>query len=215
MKGVGELNELSAFDVAQNEFNSKPIVEKLRISKVVRDKCSGVSLLRLDGYVKVKTDMGLELGDGPGYVYMWCHMGGDPFYVGSGIDDRWKNLNGRPDGFYAELDRGDAVIYKVVSGASVGDARKFERYISLVLGKAGFILTNGDNSPHKGATGTAEKWIREFELNVGKAMCDDVYRVLDGIIRDEKFGYGDIMASKRFLLENGANYFSERYVAKE
>lgn len=203
--GLGELS------VQLGEFDSKPICEKLRISKLVRDTCSGKSLIRLDGYVRAKSDAALVLGCGPGYVYIWSHMGGDPFYVGSGVNNRWTCLGSRPEKFYAELDCGDAVVYKVVSGVSVEDARKFERYISLTLGSAGFDLANSDNSPHKGAVGAAEKWICEFELNVGKAMCDDIYRVLNGIISDEMFSYGDIMASRRFLLENGASYFSKCY----
>lgn len=200
---------MDAWEEAVKEFNSKSVTEKLKLSRAVRDMTTGKNLIRLDGFVEAKSDMGLVLGDGNAYVYIWSHMGGDPFYVGSGVNDRWKDLHGRPDEFYAELDHGDAVLYKVVCGISVEDARQFERYISLALNSAGFVLTNKDNSPFKCGSERAAEWMCAFELKVGHSRRDEIYQVLDRIIRGEDFKYNEVVASKRFVRDNGSNYFSE------
>lgn len=66
--------------------------------------------------------------NGEYYVYLWKHIDGAPFYVGSGKNNRWLNTNPntRSKEFLKELKRRDAIVYKVATGLTEKESRDFE-----------------------------------------------------------------------------------------
>ena len=96
-----------------------------------------------EGCVCTKDGLALDYKGGDYYVYLWKHMFGEPFYVGKGKGDRWKNIH-RNQTFTAHIEKGDAVIYKVITGLDHESALKYEKYVSWLLSNAGVILANQD-----------------------------------------------------------------------
>lgn len=85
---------------------------------------------------------GERMGKGEYYVYLWMHMDGTPFYVGSGKNGRWIAAKGktRDDRFIAETERMDAVVYQIVTGLGEQEARDIEFCIIHNLSSHGFNL---------------------------------------------------------------------------
>lgn len=83
--------------------------------------------------------------NGEHYVYIWKHLNGEPFYVGSGKGGRSRSTSdNRPDRFFAELLAFDAILCYIAQGVSEKDARFIEHYASFALSKNGINLTNKD-----------------------------------------------------------------------
>lgn len=93
------------------------------------------SSVHLDGYAESEEfKFAVNGNGGEYYVYLWKHMFGDVFYVGSGKGDRWteKNRSSNKE-FLKHIDAGDAVVYKILVDVDKNTARKFEQYVSFPL----------------------------------------------------------------------------------
>lgn len=171
----------------------------------------GVNELLWYGRLAERTYKGIYAGDDDYYVYLWRHAWGDPFYVGSGKNDRWTNIGGRCDDFYLHLDQADSVVYRVLSGVDSKTARLYERYISVNLGRAGYVLANGDNN-YEYATGSArQKMIETCDKLVGLELTTRVENAVLGIISEEPGC--DYRVTDDFIMKHGADYFSRNYLS--
>lgn len=82
------------------------------------------------------------LHDGEHYVYLWKHIDGKPFYVGSGKNGRWLNHSdrNRNSAFAEHKKRHDAFVYLVATCMSEQDARDAEFCCIHNLSKRGYDL---------------------------------------------------------------------------
>lgn len=85
---------------------------------------------------------GFASDNGEHYVYMWKHLDGTPFYIGSGKDGRWLNRgeSTRNKEFTQHAGALDAIVYKVATGLSEHEARDFEFCCIHALTYAGYDL---------------------------------------------------------------------------
>lgn len=112
--------------------------------------------------------------EGDHYVYIWKHLNGDPFYVGSGKGYRSRSISAnRPDRFYAELLAFDAILCYVAFNVSEKDARFIEHYCSFSLTMGGINLTNGDWNAFRMSEKVKERWARFFENDKDKTDAID------------------------------------------
>lgn len=146
-----------------------------------------------------------EMGD---YcVYIWKHAWGEPFYVGSGKGNRWKQIsaNTRCNEFYAHLDSADALVYKIIDGVDANTARIYEKYVSFVFRLAGMSIVNGDYCVRD-----IEK-AREFIQRVEDSeTTKDVKKVLTDVMGHIP-RQCDYRVTCRFIEKYGSDYFSRSY----
>lgn len=108
------------------------------------------------------------------YVYMWRHMFGAPFYIGSGKGNRWLAVHSRSERFARELAKGDAVVYKLVEHIDAKTAAHYERMVSLWLTVFGITLANRDNNAEYEGKEKATRWLTEngaWPRSTGFARC--------------------------------------------
>lgn len=76
------------------------------------------------------------------YVYLWKHIDGSPFYVGSGKGDRWLNFkeHSRTNAFIKEIKKRDAIVYKLIDELDEQDARDAESCCIHYLSANGYNL---------------------------------------------------------------------------
>ena len=179
-------------------IEAMPFSGKLNFYRAVNQFAnSQCGMVKYDGYLCADSNNCVQLGDGRYYVYVWKHNYGDIFYVGSGQGERWKVINPRCNEFYNNLDRADAIVYKVVSGLNEIDARRCERYLSVNLANAGFSLANHDfNCEH-------------IPTDFSTEVKDVAEKVIFDIINKEH--PQECHKTMVFLKEYGEHYFSEKY----
>lgn len=161
-----------------------------------------------NGYVTRKSNFAIKHGNGEYYVYLWKHMGGDIFYVGRGMGDRWIDKN-RKDGFLKHIDEGDAAVYMVLCGVDKQTAMFYERYISGCLSEGGYPLVNKDNNINIMGVEKFHEWCRDNSDVLSSeltAQVEDV--ILNKIIPDKDFGYKEFTAVQNFRRMYGDTYFS-------
>lgn len=163
--------------------------------------------IRNNGFVKEKDCFAVDCGADEYYVYLWKHICGYVFYVGSGKNNRYKSKH-RNAGFARELDDGDSVVYIVARGLNEENARKIERYISGTMSVNGCMLTNNDNIvvPQK-----KEDFIGEAQKLLDGISTDLIIKInnsIQMILIDRNFSYDDAMAVKNFIGWFGDHYFS-------
>lgn len=203
---------MEAFDAAVKEYQQLPFWGKIQFATQLDPLLTVYSMIRFDGCVRKKTDFAVIKESGECYVYLWKHMYGNVFYIGSGFGDRWTKLSGRNDDFYAHIDAGDAVAYKIIDGISKKESMLFERYISLSFHLAGKSTVNRDNRIC-GTVCDAEEEAAKMRKNL--LAEEDVISVEDAILNkilmDRDFELGDVMARDRFLHDCGCRYFTQKY----
>lgn len=171
----------------------------------------GVNELLWYGRLGEYADKCLYNGDEDYYVYIWKHAWGDPFYVGSGKGDRWVNKNARCDDFYLHLDQGDAVVYKVLAGVDAKTAHLYEKYVSVNLGRAGYVLANGDNNYEYATESAKQKMIEKCDKLVGLDLTNRVEGTVLRIISDEP--KCDYRIADAFIMRYGTDYFSRNFMS--
>lgn len=196
--GVGE-NEINGFD--------KIKLMSLMVSMTnYGQTCNLLRKIAIHGYVREKKDFSVSVGNGNSYVYLWKHILGNVFYVGSGINDRYKSKN-RGKEFLEELDRADVVVYFVATDMDRNMAYKLERYVSGVLSYP-IPLTNHDN---RITEKNKDDFIAEipslldgFDENTRK----QIENAIGLILSDDDFTYRERVAANDFIDEYGSHYFS-------
>lgn len=91
---------------------------------------------------------GVKLGDGECYVYLWMHLNGAPFYIGSGKQNRWLSVGtgARNNLFEKATEKMDAVVYKVATGLDDQEARNIEFcLIHLLTYEGNFLAQRSHN----------------------------------------------------------------------
>lgn len=165
-------------------------------------------MIKWDGYLLKKDCFAVHRNSGNHYVYLWKHMNGDVFYVGSGTGKRCINKNRCMD-FLKHLDKGDAVVYIVLDGVDKETSLFYEKYLSGCLSAIGQPLTNKDNNVNRMGNTSFDEWLHDNEERLNDSLTKSVEKtILSGIMCDKDFTYVDVLAREKFLKENGDKYFS-------
>lgn len=200
---------LDAFDELTRAYNTMPFPNRVHFQKQIYYTdtwhCNSINW---KGYVKEKSGFAIGRDEGEHYVYLWKHLGGDIFYVGRGVGDRWIDKN-RKDDFLKHIDKGDAVVYMVLYGVDKQTAMLYERYISGSLSEGGYPLANKDNNIHKMGIEKFHEWCRDNSSLLSSELTRQVEDViLNKIIPDKDFGYSEFTAVQNFRRMYGDTYFS-------
>lgn len=193
LKSKGYVDYKDGFAV--NFKNTTPLIDKM--------ECINSIAIR-DGFA------GKE-GEKNSYVYLWKHMNGDVFYVGSGTGKRSTAIK-KNDKFLSEMDKGDSVVYIVASGLKRYQAFVLEAYVSNLMSLMVVNLANEYN-----VVNTKKKkydfMSRADGLDfwLGRGVNDRVNCAIQKILRDRNFSRDDAMTTAMFLSENGLNYFSQKF----
>lgn len=196
-----------AYEKCCEEFEKADFRTKARIIHSVYSTKPTQSI-KWNGYLKLKTEFAIHRNEGEYYVYLWKHIHGDVFYVGSGKGKRCTNKD-RCNEFLKHIDKGDAVVYIVADGINLHTSRFYERYISGCLSDIGQPLTNNDNNVTVTGKNAFEKWLLRNEKVLNSDLTREIESsILGKILRDEDFCCGDFLEKEQFLAECGKNYFS-------
>lgn len=205
----------NAFEEFVKYFDSLPFSGKLEEIRKLESFSNNIylsaktSALHFDGYLNANDSMAVKEGSGEYYVYLWKHAWGEPFYVGSGVKDRWKTKAPRCDDFYRNLDAGDAVVYKVLDGVDSKTARLYECYVSANISIAGYCLANGDNNAMRGSERTQYRLSERCKEIEGSELTKKVEKALFDILRHE--AKCDYRITTEFLKQYGLDYFSRSF----
>lgn len=199
---------IEQFDEINTAFNSLDFRTRLSLTQQVESIRHTFRMIKYDGYLKLKDCFGIRQNKGEYYVYLWKHMRGDIFYVGSGKGNRCIQKN-RGIEFFKHLDKGDVIVYIVLDGTDKETARFYERYLSGCLSDIGQPLTNKDNVISRMGKDVFEGWLRDNSIRLCNTLTKDIENVvLNKILCDKDFTYDDILSKEEFLEENGDHYFS-------
>lgn len=203
---------MNTIEEMNREFNAQPFYKRLAFSKTssafLDTFTSGA--IQFKGYCENRENFCIEAGDDEYYVYLWKHLDGDIFYVGSGKNNRWLT-HLRKDSFMKEIDKGDAVVYKVVSGLNKSSSLLYERYISGSLCKAGYVLANRDNIIKESNRDLFDEWILDNSHLFENDLTKHTEQAVSKIIYDREFSWKTLKNIKIFKQECGEHYFSEGY----
>lgn len=167
--------------------------------------------IKWDGFIKKSEDYCCQAGNDNYYVYVWMHLGGEPFYVGSGKGNRWLNRKRRIE-FLRHLDQGDAVVYKVLSGVDKQMSLMYERYISFCFSWIRDSLVNRDNNILYLAPPQTAKNLRMCNDLEDNYFTYEVEKSVAKIIEHNSFSRAkaiDILAIQEFRRKYGETYFSD------
>lgn len=199
---------LGVFDEINNAFNSLDFRTRLSLTQQIESVIHVSKLIKYDGYLKLKDCFSIHHNTGEHYVYLWKHMRGDIFYVGSGKGNRCVHKY-RGSEFLKHLDKGDAVVYIVLDATDKETARFYERYLSGCLSDIGQPLTNKDNIVARMGKDVFENWLRDNDARLRDTLTKDIENViLNKVLCDKEFTYEDVLSIEKFLEENGNEYFS-------
>lgn len=208
------MEQLKDASVYIEEFYRQPYWKRLQFGLAVNQSSHSTffspASIMWDGYVRSKDEFSVKENTGDCYVYLWRHMFGNPFYIGSGKKDRWTQKF-RNNKFLQEIDRGDAVVYKVIDGIDRQIAFLYERYLSICLCRAGCILSNSDNRANDTNVNTVEKWLSANTIELTSERCSNVEKALDSIVMDKAFTCVDVIKATNFITEYGESYFFKNF----
>ena len=207
-----DIQAIDKFQEIQRKFDEMKFSEKINMSNIIYSTFRPhYHLIKYDGYVAAKTEYAVDCDYGEHYVYLWKHLDGDIFYVGSGKGNRYKNKF-RNDIFLRHIDQGDSVVYIVLAGVDITTARFYERYISGSLGVAGYTLANGDNNVSRMGVDKFNLWLIDNKSMIENDLTRKVEDViLAKILTDKKFDLTHIRDIEGFKKECGDNYFSSQF----
>lgn len=144
-----EKTAMQIYEEALIKFDNLSIDDKIafydNINKMYENTTYRMSASRLkwNRCIKCEERKAYMAGTGDWYVYMWKHIDGTPFYVGSGKGYRWLDhtQRSRSKEFIIETDKNDAIVYKVAMGLDMQEARDIEFCCIHNLTKSGYDLT--------------------------------------------------------------------------
>jgi hypothetical protein len=187
------------------------LAEKYKLihaSEMYLSSCSHLIGLSIDGFIAEK-DFSTDKGRGEAYVYLWKHLDGDIFYVGSGVKGRNRSKN-RCDGFLQEIDKGDSVVYTIVSGLTRQEAFLYEKYLTYTLRVAGVDLINGDNKMNRGDVDGLKGFIRDHEDELSQEILSEIENILlRRVESDHDFSYNVYRMISNFRDKYGTDWFSK------
>lgn len=203
MKTLEDFMEYAKKNPEEARRAMEPVLKMLDDRRAGHDAWS----LMADGYIKTdfdalnvaRTDL---FDEGEHYVYIWRHMNGDPFYVGSGKGYRSRSTYDRPTDFYGELMALDAILCYIAADISEKDARFIERYCSFALSSSGVKLTNSDGVVSRLTAAGVERKQREYQKESDKVFV--IKRRLDFLLNkryDVPANRGEVLT--RFWKEYG------------
>ena len=205
----------NAFEEYAKYFDDLPFHGKLEEIKKIESLSGNVylstktSALHFDGYLSANDSIAVKEDNGEHYVYLWKHAWGEPFYVGSGVRDRWKTKASRCDDFYRNLDAGDAVVYKILDGVDSKTARLYESYVSTNISIAGYCLANGDNNAVRGSERTQYRLLLKCKEIENEELTKRVEKAVFDILHHE--AKCDYRITIEFLKQYGGDYFSRSF----
>lgn len=198
-----------AYENAKLALEKMSFSEKLNLIRKTSLFRYHPSFIKFNGYVALKYDFALHVGDDEYYVYLWKHMDGDIFYVGSGHGERYKTKHGRDSEFFKHIDAGDAVVYMVLCGVDLQTARFYERYLSGSLSLADFPLANRDNNVFYIGADRYKRWLEDNKSTLDNELTHKIEDVvLNKILFDDKFPSSHFYEIQTFRKECGDTYFS-------
>lgn len=203
----------SAFEEALRHYQSLSLGERYQFSRNSRNHLirAQARMLKYNGYLFAESRYAARGEGGEHYVYVWAHLlTGEIFYVGSGIDDRWVNrYRSKNPGFMLELDKGDAVVYKIIDNVDMDTARFYERYLSLSLSSCGVALANRDNNASRCGIEKSKEWLNENANRIANDFTRQVEEVLlEKILSDSDFSGMHVLQVMSFREECGTDWFS-------
>ena len=205
-----------AYERACREFEEMSFSDRVKFVKQSALLKHKYNLIKYDGYVSLKYDFAISRDEGESYVYLWKHMDGDIFYVGSGQGERYKNKHGRSDDFFKHIDKGDAVVYMILSGVDVKTARFYERYLSGSLGLADCVLANKDNNILYIGEGKFNRWLKDNKSDLDNELTSEIENVIiNRVLIDHDFRASHFYSIQAFREECGDDWFSSRFGEKE
>ena len=197
-----------AYNQACQEFEKMSFPDKLKMIKSSALLRYKYNLIKYNGYVAEKTKFAIASGDDEYYVYLWKHIDGDVFYVGSGKGDRYRSKN-RNDEFLRHIDKGDAVVYIVLYGVNSQTARFYERYLSGSFGMADYALSNGDNNIIRIGEDKFKRWLEDNKSILDNELTHKIENaIMNGILLDRDFRADHFYSIQFFREECGDTYFS-------
>lgn len=200
---------VDAYERVKREIEKMRFSDKLKLMRSTSLFRHHPNFIKFNGYVTTKTDFAIGAGEDEYYVYLWKHMDGDIFYVGSGKGERYRDKNGRQAEFYRHIDKGDAVVYIVLCGVDVKTARFYERYLSGSLSIAEFPLANRDNNVFYIGEGRQERWLRDNKSTLNNELTHKIEDlILNKILLDSDFRSSHFYEIQTFRKECGDTYFS-------
>lgn len=208
------------FSITENiliHLNKSDLIGRCKITRGVMQVenyskvCSEISKIEQDGFIKKKDNFAVSFGSGHAYVYLWKHIDGSVFYVGSGTGNRCEYIS-RGYKFARELDKADCVIYIVANGLERNEAYTIERFVSGIMSLIDPIsLVNSDNiireSDAEEFLQESHEKLKEFDGKTIRELEDNMVQILI----DRDFTYDDAILTREFFDENGRKFFSSRY----
>lgn len=170
-----------------------------------------INNIKYNGCLKKSDKFCCVAGDGDYYVYVWMHLGGELFYVGSGKGDRWLNRHRRIE-FMRHLDQGDAVVYKVLSGVDKQTSLMYEKYISFCFSWIRDSIVNRDNNLWNISPSQTTKLLRLSSELENTYLTRLVEETVVKILENNSFQCAkavDILAIGKFRRIYGETYFSD------
>lgn len=204
------MNQNVTFEEMAAAYKTLPFYTKYEISRATAScgYIGDVMALSHNGFLKAIDDYAVCAGDGEAYVYLWKHLAGDVFYVGSGVKNRWKSKY-RGNDFLKEIDAGDALVYKVVDGLLRQDAYFWEQYLSYSFQMARCGLTNGDHRLTSNKREAWESFAADNEARLNSQLCEDINNtIINNIVKDKNLSIVLYKTIKVFRREYGDDYFS-------
>jgi hypothetical protein len=200
-----------AYENAKSEIEKMSFSEKLKLIRSTALLHYHPNFIKFNGYVTAKTDFAIGAGEDEYYVYLWKHMDGDIFYVGSGKGERYRDKNNRQAEFYKHIDKGDAVVYVVLCGVDLKTARFYERYLSGSLSLAEFPLANRDNNVFYIGEGRHERWLKANKSTLANELTHKIEDlILNKVLFDNDFSSSHFYEIQTFKKECGDTYFSSK-----
>ena len=208
------------WSITQNillSLNNSDFIERCKITLGIMqmenydDICTAIDRVEKTGFVKKKERFAVSFGNGNAYVYLWKHMNGNVFYVGSGTGNRCEFI-GRGYNFARELDDADSVIYIVADGLNRDEAYKIERYVSGTISLLNPLFLKNKDNIIKNCD--VNKFIEESKESLSCFDGGDIRSLENAVVNiliDNDFTYMDAITTQEFFDENGRKFFSSRY----
>ena len=202
-------NVVDWYERAKQEFEKMEFSDKLKLIRSTALFHYHPNFIKFNGYVQVKDDFEISAGDDDFYVYLWKHIDGEIFYVGSGKDERYRDKCNRPMEFLKHIDKGDAVVYRILCGVDMKTARFYERYVSGSLSLANFSLANRDNNVFYIGESKFKRWLNDNKHALENEITHKIEDViLNKVLLDHDFQGHHFYAIQTFMKECGETYFS-------
>lgn len=200
-------NVFNAVERVQAELDKMSFADKIKLVKSMSSVQYKHNFIKYDGYVAEKDTFAVYGGDDEYYVYLWKHLDGDVFYVGSGHGERYRNKHRNVD-FLRHIDKGDAVVYRILIGVDSKTARFYEKYLSGSMGLADYILSNGDNNViHIGAD-KFNRWLEDNASKLDNELTRKIENAILKVLYDTDFRADHVRSIQTFREECGDAYFS-------